>query len=71
MVAETLYRERRCVVTGIIDFHGMLIRADEVIMAHQHHDDVIVTIRDWDNEVTMHNCSLADFRDAWRKALRD
>ena len=56
---------------GIIEFHDTLISADQVIMANQDGDNVIVTVYDWDDEVTFDNCSLADFRDAWRKALRD
>ena len=56
---------------GIIEFRDALISADQVIMANQDGDNVIGTIYDWDDEYTFNNCTLADFRDAWRRALRD
>ena len=56
---------------GIIEFRDALISADQVIMAYQDGDDVKVTIYDWDDEYAFDNCALADFRDAWRRALRD
>jgi hypothetical protein len=48
-------------MNGIIEFHDTLLRADCV--------NVEVTTNNENVELTYENCSLADFRDAWRKAL--
>ena len=58
---------------GIIEFHDTLICADRVVMAEQAGNNVVVSICDMDcnSEYTFDDCSLADFRDAWRRALRD
>ena len=54
---------------GIIEFHDTLLRADSVVYVEQTNDDVVVTTDDGDLEITYHDCSVADFRDAWRKAM--
>jgi len=54
---------------GIIEVKDALIRADRVIIAEQDGDNVVVTIGDMDSEYTVYDCSLADFREEWRRAM--
>lgn len=56
-------------MNGIIEFNDTLLRADCVLYAEQDGDNVEVTTNNENVELTYENCSLADFRDAWRKAL--
>ena len=57
-------------IGGIIEFKGSLIRADCVIYAEQVDDDVEVYIKDMDeNTIIFKNCTLDDFKCAWRRAV--
>ena len=54
---------------GIIEYKDTLMAADMVLFAEQNGDDVEVTIDGVDVEIVFKDSSLADFRDAWRRAL--
>lgn len=54
---------------GIIEYKDTLIAADKVLFAEQNGGDVAVTIDGVDGEIEFEDSSLADFRDAWRRAL--
>lgn len=54
---------------GIIEYKDTLIAADKVLFAEQNGDGVAVTIDGVDGEIEFEESSLADFRDAWRRAL--
>ena len=56
-------------MNGIIEFKDSLLRADCVLYAEQVDDNVDVTTNCPDLEITYSDCRLADFRDAWRRAL--
>lgn len=56
-------------MSGVIEFKNSLLRADRVVYAEQDGDNVVVTTDVFDDEITFENCSLADFRDAWRRAM--
>lgn len=56
-------------MSGIIEFRNTLLRADRVVYAEQNGNDVDVSTDAFDDEITYENCSIADFRDAWRKAI--
>lgn len=56
-------------IVGIVHIRECLIRADEIIVAHQKGDCVIVTVGEWDHELTIRDCTIEEFLDAWRRAL--
>lgn len=56
-------------MTGIIEFHGTLIRADRVVYAEQYADHIKVTTDAFADKIVFENCTLEDFRNAWLMAL--
>ena len=54
---------------GIIEFHGSLLRADQVVYAEQVGDDVGVTMAAFDEEIVFKDCRIEDFYSEWRRSI--
>lgn len=58
-------------MASVFEISGCLFRADKILYAEGQGNDVVVTIEGMsDDEVTVPDCTLSRFKEAWVRALK-
>ena len=62
--------ESEVIMPTIVKINGHLFQADKILHVEQVRHDCYVCVDGCDDEITVDNCNLDQFLDAWRQAVR-